>query len=420
LRIALIPAAFPSHVAAFAALAEALARRGHAVTLLGREEMRSWPAAAVFPAFEPIAASGAPALDAVVRHAARPSFPFGVLRVVRGMAALTSHLAAELPARLRRIGAEACFCDQMEPAGALAARRLDLPFVSVAPALPIEPDPTLPLPVLGWSYDPSPRGIRRNRGGRRVADHLMRPLHATIERLSGGEWRRPEDCLSQRASLWQLVPGLDFPRAALPPGARYVGPLRALPAAASPPLDLPIRGGRPLVYASLGTLQGHRIGLFRRIASACRAIGAELVVSHCGCLPPEAAARIGADHVVADLPQRAAIAAARVVVTHGGLNTVLDTAEAGRPMLVLPIAFDQPGVAARVAFSGAGLALDHRFATSGGIARALDRLLAEPSFAAASRRIGTEIAAAPGAEGAVLLAERALAGAGAPTEIAAE
>lgn len=419
MRIALIPAAFPSHVAAFAALAGALARRGHAVTLIGREEMRAWPAAAAFPAFEPIAAPGAPALDAVVSHASRPSFPFGILRIVQGMAAMTSHLASELPAGLRRIGAEACFCDQMEPAGALAARRLDLPFVSVAPALPIEPDPTLPLPVLGWRHDPSPRGIRRNRGGRRVADRLMRPLHATIESLSDGAWRRPEDCLSQRASLWQLVPGLDFPRAALSPGAHYVGPLRA-PAAASRPLDLPIRGGRPLVYASLGTLQGHRIGLFRRIAAACRAIGAELVVSHCGCLPPEAAARIGADHVVADLPQRAAIAAARVVVTHGGLNTVLDTAEAGRPMLVLPIAFDQPGVAARVAFAGAGLALDHRFATSGRIARALERLLAEPSFAAASRRIGAEIAAAPGAEGAALIAERALAGESAPTGIAAE
>jgi zeaxanthin glucosyltransferase len=40
--------------------------------------------------------------------------------------------------------------------------------------------------------------------------------------------------------------------------------------------------GRPFVFASLGTLQGQRFGLFRRIAKACRRLDAQLLVAHCG------------------------------------------------------------------------------------------------------------------------------------------
>ena len=64
------------------------------------------------------------------------------------------------------------------------------------------------------------------------------------------------------------------------------------------------------------------------------------------------------------------------VVHHGGVGTTAAALEAGCPQLVLPLAWDQPDNAARVAALGAGLALGSRRRSSGHITRALARLMA--------------------------------------------
>jgi zeaxanthin glucosyltransferase len=408
-RIVVITPAFASHVAACAALGDALAARGHDVTFVQRPEVGRWLSRRDALSFEAIGPGPEP-LDHIIARAASPSFPIGVMRVVQDMAEATRRMARQAPEVLRRIGADAVVVDQMEPAGAIVADRLGLPFVSVAAAVCLEREPAFPPAMLGWRYDPSPQGVKRHEGGARVANWLMRPLGAAIEAEAepGRAWTRMEECLSPLASIWQMVPGLDFPRAAAPGTAHAVGALRGAGGGSGAPLPS-VRGGRPLVYACLGTLQGHRLGLFRRIARACRRAGAELVVSHCGRLTPAQAARIGTDHVVADLDQQAMVARADVVVCHAGLNTVLDAAGAGVPVLALPIAFDQPGVAARVVHSGLGLKLDHRFATSGAIAKAIMALLEDGRHRAAAERLAGELAVAGGATRAAEIVERALA-----------
>jgi zeaxanthin glucosyltransferase len=40
---------------------------------------------------------------------------------------------------------------------------------------------------------------------------------------------------------------------------------------------------------------------------------------------------------------------ATVCITHAGLNTVLESLAQGVPQLAIPITYDQPGVAARIA-----------------------------------------------------------------------
>ena len=64
--------------------------------------------------------------------------------------------------------------DQLEPAAALLAEHLGLPFASVASALPINREPGIPPPYVGWRHDPSDRGVKRNIG--RLARH--RPADA--------------------------------------------------------------------------------------------------------------------------------------------------------------------------------------------------------------------------------------------------
>jgi zeaxanthin glucosyltransferase len=96
-------------------------------------------------------------------------------------------------------------------------------------------------------------------------------------------------------------------------------------------------------------------------------------------------------------PQRAVLARADLLVTHAGVNTVLDALTFGVPMLALPFAFDQPGVAARVVHAGVGLRVSPRLATAARIRAGLERLMVDPSYRQRAAVLGAEIRVAGGA-----------------------
>jgi len=178
---------------------------------------------------------------------------------------------------------------------------------------------------------------------------------------------------------------------------------------------------RPFVFASLGTLQGHRYTLLRNIARACKPLGVQLLIAHCGGLNAAQAARLqdeGAYWVTDFAPQRAALARAAAVITHAGLNTVLDALEAGVPMLALPIAFDQPGVAARIEHAGVGMRLQPQLASPARIGHALQRLLSEGEFRRRAAQLGAQVRQAGGAVRAAELIEAALGTDGQRLEVA--
>jgi len=413
-HFAAIAPPFLSHLRAFEAIAWQLQQHGHRVTFIQQADVGALldlPAAD----FAAIGTDTHPpgSLAAVVRRAASPG-PFGIRRVIADMAASTELFCREAPAVLRALEVEAVLADQMEPAGALLAEHLGLPFVSIACALPVNREPLVPLPVMPWRYRAPDWGERLNRHSSGVYDRLMRPHGEVIERYCRvfGLARRTSlsDCLSPLLQISQTVNGFDFPRQALPPHFHALGPLRQpLPMAAG--LEWPLDRARPFVFASLGTLQGHRYGLLRNIARACRRLDVQLLIAHCGGLDAAAAARLrqeGACWVTDFAPQRAVLAQASAVVTHAGLNTVLDALEAGVPMLALPIAFDQPGVAARIEHAGVGLRLLPALASPARIAHALRRLLDEASFRQRAAALGEEVRQAGGAARAAELIESAL------------
>ena len=426
-HFAVIAPAFTSHVRAIEALAEVLVGRGHRMSWVHQADVRG-VLRSPHVDFHAVGAATHPpgVLAAMVARAARPGGPLGLRRVIGDMAVTTDMLCREAPRVLARLGVEAVLADQMEAAGGLVAEHLGLPFVSLACALPVNREPRLPLPVMHWGEADSERALRVNEASTRVYDRLMGAHARVIARQARAFGLAPRErldqCLSPLLQLSQTVPGFDFPRRAPPPGLHHVGPLRPVAAEADEP-DEPdeaalaahapgLTRGRPFVFASLGTLQGGRLGLFERIARACRALDAQLLVAHCDALGAREAAalrRAGATWVTGFAPQRAAVARADVVVTHGGLNTVLDALAAGTPMLVLPIAFDQPGCAARVVRAGAGLRRLPALAGAGALRRALARLLDEPAFRDAARTLAPEVRAAGGARRAADLIEGALA-----------
>ena len=238
-HFALICPPFYSHIRVFEALAAALAARGHRATFL----LNAGAELLLAPGGPPARTVGSGDLAAITRRAARPNGPLGILRTVADTAALTDALCRDGPAILQRLGVDAVIGDQMEPAAGLIAAYLQLPQISLACALPVNAAPGIPLPFLDWPYDPSPEGLKRNRGGERVAALLLRRQRKTILAWSDHFGLPPrsglEDCVSPLLQISQCPAAFDFPRPAQP-GFHAVGPIRRAAATrASPAMITP-------------------------------------------------------------------------------------------------------------------------------------------------------------------------------------
>ena len=409
-HFAIISPPYRGHLNPMLALADSLIARGHRLTVFGQPDLEQLVAC---PGVDFVAVGQAthPA-GTLTRMTARLGSTRGLLGirgVIRDLVRTTGMLCAELPEAIAAHGADAILCDQTEPAGGLVARHLGLPQISVANALLINREALIPPPFVDWRFEDSEWGVTRNRGGYRIADLLMRPVTACI-RAQAEQWglgpvATIEDCLSPMLQLSQTVPGFDFPRRHAPSSLVHVGPIRGVEDAEFRPADL-----RPWVFCSLGTLQGARAWIFRTVAKACTALDLGLVIAHGGQLAPGQATRLARSAQVAPLwPQRAVIAQADVVVTHGGLNTVLDALAAGVPLIVVPLAFEQGAIAARVERCGAGLTIPPRRLTATRLRDAIRMLRTDAAFRHNAQNLAREIAEAGGVARAADLIEAALA-----------
>ena len=347
------------HINPFAALARELIARGHRVTFLGMVDLE-----------ETIAAEGLDFLPIGLGDHPRGSLPESLAQLARlkGIAALRFTIRAvartsamvcrDAPDAIARSGINALLVDQMEPAGGAVAEHLNIPFVTVCNALAINRDPIVPPPFTPWKYRATRLARLRNAAGYAISDMLTAPISRVVSDYRS-KWklpalRSPEESFSKLAQICQMPREFDFPRLALPPNFHYVGPLRR-PAGQPAAFPWDRLDGRPLVYASLGTLQNRRRELFRCFAEACAGMNVQLVVAHGGGLSDaDAAALPGRPIAVQYAPQMAVLAHARLTITHAGLNTVLDSLASGVPMVTIPLTYEQPAISRRVEAAGAG------------------------------------------------------------------
>ncbi len=171
-----------------------------------------------------------------------------------------------------------------------------------------------------------------------------------------------DSLFSRLAQVAQLPAALDLPGRRTPPYLHHTGPWTD--AAARAPVDFPwsrLDPGRPLVYASMGTLQNGVLRTFRVIAEACAGLDLQLVISLGGGQDPALLGDLPGDPVVVGYaPQLELVQRSALTISHGGLNTALESLACGVPMVVLPVAYDQPGVGARVEWSGVGRSIPDR------------------------------------------------------------
>jgi UDP:flavonoid glycosyltransferase YjiC (YdhE family) len=192
-------------------------------------------------------------------------------------------------------------------------------------------------------------------------------------------------------------PGLLDPADPLPATATPMRPVAVEdPGLSAPWLDEPPDEGRRIAV-TLGTVApDRRAPLLATILDALVRLDAEIVVALGPGLEPAAFLPRRANiRLVSFVPMARLMPVSDLVVSHGGSGTMLAALEAGRPLVILPMAADQPANAAACLAAGAARVVERGDWTAPAIRAAVEAALADPSLGVAAGRLRSEIEAMP-------------------------
>ncbi len=235
---------------------------------------------------------------------------------------------------------------------------------------------------------------------------LSAPLPGFVARLLEGaaEWtgcdERSALAHAARAARFSPLPADldDVPAASWPEPVRW-----------HPSPHIPRRpaggGAEPFVYATLGTVVGSIPPLANHflacLGAAVREVGATSVVTVGRAATLEALEIPPGVEVAPFLSHAEVMPRADVVVSHGGINTVLDAAACGVPQVVVPMqASDQHATAHRLTAHGAGIGVAADQQSPSGVTDALRAVTTSPAFGERARHLADEMARLPGTRAA--------------------
>ena len=392
-------------------LGRALRRRGHRVTVFQIAEMRGRIEMEQLE-FRPLGEQSA--------HAGEIARAVGEIGRRSGLSALrltldygrrlASLICEHGPAAVRSASVDLLLVDDNEPAGGSVAQHLGLPYVNLG-LIPLHRESAVPPPFVPWSYNPSRLSRARNQAAYLVFDRLVAPIQGVLNQHRT-KWklpliRRPEDTLSPFAQLSQLVENFDYPRVVKPAHLHYLGSLadRDRP---NVPFPFEKLEDRPLIYVSFGTLQNGREEPFRAVAKGCAGLDAQLVISTGGGSVDGLTNLTGSPIVVSYAPQLELLARASLCVTHGGVNTVMESLRFGVPMIAVPVTNDQPAVAARVRWTGSGEMLPLPLLLKNGLQPILAKVWNTATYRENAKRLQAFVREAGGVERGVAIVQQVL------------
>ncbi len=163
-------------------------------------------------------------------------------------------------------------------------------------------------------------------------------------------------------------------------------------------------GDRPVVYLSLGSLGSGDLPLMERLLEVLGRSPYRVVVS---LGPQHQRLRLRENMDGAPfLPQPSVLPQVDVVITHGGNNTVTECVHHGRPMVVLPLFWDQHDNAQRVQECGFGVRLPTYEFREAALLEALEDCLGDTARRARLAGVAARLQAQPGTERAADLIAR--------------
>jgi len=324
------------------------------------------------------------------------------------------------PAALRELKVDGVLIDQTFLGGGTVAQHLGLPYVTICTALPWNLDVVAPPLFTHWLPAEGSAARLRNRLCAVVWRWYMGPTIRLINRYRR-RWNmrtigRVDDEYSPLAQICQLCREFDFPRRNVPPTFHYAGPLAANRPSGENDFPWAQLDGRPLIFASLGTVPDpFNLPILKKILAACAGVDAQLVLAlgkwtdHKGPSIRERLGEIPGNPLIVDFaPQIELLERAALAITHAGQNSAMESLSRGVPMVAVPRSADQPGVAARIEYSGAGLRAFFRTVTVEQLREMIQRVLTEDSFRQRARQLQQALVVAGGAPRAAEIAETAL------------
>jgi MGT family glycosyltransferase len=404
--------ASPGHINPMSCLGRELVTRGHRVTYF---QLRDCEQDVLRNGLEyaPIAEKDFPRGSLPTIHAelgAREGT--GAIKyVIAWFARDARAVMAEAPDAVRRAGIDLLLVDQTTPGPAIVAEHLRIPLVIVSNALLLNREAAIPPFFTPWPYSTNPIAQVRNRLAYAAIDRLTQPY---VETLNGQrrQWNLPPAGMDEFAAyaaahISQQPACFDFPRRSLPPNFSYTGPFHDV--RLRPPCPFPWERltGRRLIYASMGTLQNRLAHIFHTIADACSGLDADVVISLGGGDAPEQVGKLPGNPIVVPFaPQLELLARASLTITHAGMNTALETLAHGVPAVAIPVGNDQPGVAARLKWSGAGEFLPFTQLRADRLRTLIERVLTDARYRRRAAELQRSFQASGGLKQAADIVER--------------
>ena len=288
--------------------------------------------------------------EEVVRHSIRELTP-GLLK------ATLEHL----PAKILETAVEALVLDTIYFYVELVAMHLNIPYVHIWNVLHVDYSGTTPACLFSWQHEATPEAVARNMEGLKAVGEVIAPLVEIAKPYAAKaglkiDWNDPTATTSKLAVISQTPREFDYPDTRWPAQFHYAGPFHDNKGRKRIPFPWDKLTGEPLIFASMGTLVHGMEFVYRTILDAVGNIpGIQVVLSAGDNVTLDDLRPIPSNTlVVRSAPQIDLLKRAVLCVTHAGLNTTLEALAQGVPMVAIPIGYDQPGVASRIAYHGVG------------------------------------------------------------------
>jgi len=312
--------------------------------------------------------------------------------------------------------ADAVIVDLCCLGGRALHERLGTPWATlgISPLTLMSPD----TPPFGTGRPPpaGPLGRARIRIHNRLGVLVMRGLTTAYTRQRADLGLPPlprgitlfDHMSSPMLHLQAATPSIEYPRRPWPGNVHLVGPL--LPEAPPSP-DLPdwwaeLDGARTVVHVTQGTVAADPATLIRPTLEALADLDGLVVVTH----PTDVGPLPGNARLARYVPHTVLLPRVHAMVSNGGYNGAKAALAHGVPLVLAPWGNDQPDVAARMSWAGAGIDLRVRTPSPADVATAVHAVLTDDRYRRNAARIRAEFARYPGGERAAVLLERLAAG----------
>ncbi len=273
---------------------------------------------------------------------------------------MTGHDLECLFSRVEALGFDFLLASDSSFTVKTVAENIGVPMLSFSTGIPLLKRPHMPPEFTLWSG----KDTLRNRARNRVANGVKNIIEwQTLERinrvrreLSMKPHKNLTETISDIAYLMQMSANFDLPISKINTPTHYLGPTLDPSSREGTIFPWDKLDGRPMIYVSSGTLVDEG-DYFRQIAEACVNLHVQLVITRGGGTYPLEGELAGDPLIVDYAPQLEVLKKASLVITHGSLNTIIESLANGVPLVCIPQVFDQFGTAVRASRAGVAITL---------------------------------------------------------------